>query len=76
MDIKSIFKKRQFNWLIFALIIAGCAASTPHKTFEERTVGLYLQGNELYKKGEYVQAIYLLKQAVDFNKDFARLTMP
>jgi tetratricopeptide (TPR) repeat protein len=49
----------------------GCAATAPGTSLDERTVGLYKQGADLYENQKYVQAIYLLKQALDFNPEFS-----
>ena len=54
MKIKTLLKLSRENLLILILLllISGCASTLPTRTFEERTIGLYVQGTELYKKGE------------------------
>ena len=53
------------------LILCGCASQQVGLSFEQRTKGLYQQGTELYNDGNYIQAIYLLNQAIEFNPQFA-----
>ena len=45
------------------MLLQSCATTLPGRTFEQRTIGLYVSGTELYNQGKYIQAIYLLKQA-------------
>ena len=52
-------------------VLNNCATTSPGRTLKQRTIGLYASGTELYKKGNYIQAVYLLDQAIEFDDTFA-----
>ncbi|MFQ5677287.1 MAG: tetratricopeptide repeat protein, partial [bacterium] len=58
-------------YIVIALILTHCATTGPQRTLKQRTVGLYVQGTQLHNNGNYIQARYLLKQAIDFDTTFA-----
>lgn len=62
---------RELGFYFAVMVLFSYCASTPKRTFKQRTIGLYVQGAELHRKGNYIQARYLLNQAIDFNSEFA-----
>lgn len=57
--------------LLLTVGLSSCAPTGARKTLKQRTTGLYVQGTDLYKSGDYIQATYLLRQAIEFDSTFA-----
>ena len=71
MKLFKVFSKQLGFYFVVMVLFSHCASTTTKRTFKQRTIGLYVQGAELHRKGNYIQARYLLNQAIDFNSEFA-----